>query len=131
MDLTQVLKLQAISKSTLYSRFNLLLILSCLHKCLHKFHKVKKLIIKKLKERRRPESAGAASATINQTQLSLTDQPVAYCLLLLLILIQPAPLTDQSELILNAVSAGFIQWGGGGEILSKPQLKTYLNIIKL
>ena len=34
MNLAQLLKLQAISKSTLYSRFNLLLILSCLHKCL-------------------------------------------------------------------------------------------------
>ena len=48
MDLAQLLKLQAISKSTLYSRFNLLLILSCLHKCLHKLHKVRELIIKRI-----------------------------------------------------------------------------------
>ena len=36
------------------------------------------------KERRRLESAGTASATGNQIQLSPTDQPVAYCLLLLM-----------------------------------------------
>ena len=80
MDLAQLLKLQGISKSTLYLMFNLFIIFSQLHK-LNK--------TKRRGERRRPEPVGDASATVNQIQLSSTTRPASTaCLLLLLISIQ-------------------------------------------
>ena len=65
------------------------------------------------RERRRLVSAGAASTTVNQIQLSPTNRPASNLL--------PAA----------AANISFIQWGGGGGNTLQTPTNTTLNIINI